>query len=83
MLRSQRRYRSCMVSQKMRDSTVSTAGRVASRPNSSYGTASTYCRDGTAGSTHSTRCTAVPTIRQSAQLGHTPRTVQKKATGKS
>ncbi len=67
----------------MRDSARSTSGRVAARPDSSYGNASTYCRTRTARSTQSTRCAAVPAMRRPAQLGHRPRNLQEKATALS
>ncbi len=60
-----------------------TSGRVAARPDSSYGKASRYCRTGAAGRTQSTRCAAVPAMRRPAQLGHSPRSLHENATATS
>ena len=60
-----------------------TSRRVATRPDSSYGNASTYCRTGAAGSMQSTRCATVPAIRRPAQLGHRSRSLHEKVTAMS
>lgn len=70
-------------SQKMRDNARRTSGRVAARPDSSKGNASTYCRTDTEGITQSTKCAARPAILRPAQLGHRPRSLHEHATAMS